>query len=129
MKVLVSLKENLNKMRMIEDTKDDFDIQVEEYEEVVKKFKSKNRKCYDFLTKADENYQAAVGAFVRRMIKEEEFPQEFRKTTLQMLCKGKGPAEVLKKIRFLHLKSFLPMPVSGEQQCLPGGWSAWPLDR
>ena len=84
-------------MRMIEDTKDDFDIQVEEYEEVVKKFKSKNRKCYDFLTKADENYQAAVGAFVRRMIKEKEFPHEFRKTTLQMLWKSKGPAEVLKK--------------------------------
>ena len=42
------------------------------------------------------------------MIEEEVFPDEFRKTTLQMLWKGKGPAEALKKSRFLHLKSFLP---------------------
>ena len=36
------------------------------------------------------------------------FPDEFRKTILQMLWKGKGPAEVLKNSRFLHMKSFLP---------------------
>ena len=42
------------------------------------------------------------------MVKEEVFPLEFRKTTLQMLWKGKGPAEILKNSRFLHLKSFLP---------------------
>ena len=43
-----------------------------------------------------------------RMIKEEEFPNQFRETTLQMIWKSKGPAEILKNNRFLHLKTFLP---------------------
>ena len=42
------------------------------------------------------------------MIKEETFPDEFRKTILQMIWKGKGPAEVLKNSRFLHMKPILP---------------------
>ena len=107
-KVHVSLKENLHKMRMMEDTKEEFDVDMDEYEEVLEKFKRKDTKCYDFLTKAGENYQTAIGGFIRRMIREEVFPQDFRRTILQMLWKGKGPAEVLKNSRFLHLKSFLP---------------------
>ena len=99
-KVLVSLKENLHRMRMMEDTKEEFDVEIEEYEDVLNKFKKKDTKCYDLLTKAGENYQTAVGSFIRRMIKEEVFPQDFRRTTLQMLWKGKGPAEVLKTAVF-----------------------------
>ena len=42
------------------------------------------------------------------MIREEQFPDQFRETTLQMIWKSKGPAEILKNNCFLHLKSFLP---------------------
>ena len=42
------------------------------------------------------------------MIKEETFPKYFRKTTLQMIWKGKGSVDILKNSRFLHMKSFLP---------------------
>ena len=107
-KVLVTLKENLHKMRMKEDTLDEFKVDIEEYEEVVEKFKNKDTKSYDFLVKAGDSYQLAIGNFVKRMIEEEVFPLEFRKTILQMLWKGKGHAEVLKNSRFLHMKSFLP---------------------
>ena len=95
-------------MRMKEDTFDEFEIESEEYEEVVRKFKAKDTKSNDFLVKADQKYQEAMGNFKKRMIKKEEFPSAFRKTTLQMLWKGKGPAEVLNNSRFLHMKSFLP---------------------
>ena len=107
-KVIFLLKEYLHNMRMKEDTEDEFDIDSEEYEEVVKKFKANNTKSYDFLVKSDKKYQEAIGNFVKRMIREEKFPSEFRQTTLQMLWKGKGPAEVLKNSCFLHMKSFLP---------------------
>ena len=107
-KVIVSLKENLHNMRMKEDTKDEFEVELDEYEAVLDKFKRKDTKSYDFLVKAATNYQGAIGRFVKRMIEEEIFPEEFRRTTLQMLWKGKGTPEVLKNSRFLHLKSFLP---------------------
>ena len=107
-KVIVHLKEKLHAMRMKKVTIDEFDIETEEYKEVVKRFTAKDTKSYDFLIKADEKYQEAMGNFIKRMIKKEEFPSEFRKTTLQMLWKGKGPAEVLKNSRFLHMKSFVP---------------------
>ena len=107
-KVIVQMKEVLHDLRMKEDTMKEFEIEPEEYEEVGKKFKAKDTKSYDFLVKADQKYQEAMGNFIRRMIKEEKFPSDFRKTTLQMLWKGKGPAEVLKNSRFLHMKSFLP---------------------
>ena len=40
-KVIVALKEKLHNMRMEEDTKEEFKVDIEEYEEVVEKFKRK----------------------------------------------------------------------------------------
>ena len=46
------------------------------------------------------------------MIDIEEFPTQFRKTLLNMIWKQKGPAEVLKNNRFIHLKEhYLPRTV------------------
>ena len=45
----------------------------------------------------------------KRIIENEEFPASFRKTILFMIWKQKGPAEVLKNSRFIHMKEgFLP---------------------
>ena len=69
-------------------------------------------KSYDFLLKAGQNYQDAIYNLCKRMIKEEEFPMRFRKTMLFMLWKQKGPQEVLKNNRFIHLKEhYLPRTV------------------
>ena len=53
---------------------EEFKVDIEEYEEVVEKFKRKDTKSYDFLVKAGESYQLAIGGFVKRMIEEEVFP-------------------------------------------------------
>ena len=42
------------------------------------------------------------------MIKEETFPEEFRKILLQMIWRGKGLADILKNSRFIHMKMVLP---------------------
>ena len=43
------------------------------------------------------------------MVENEEFPLSFRKTILFMIWKQKGPADVLKNSRFIHIKEgFLP---------------------
>ena len=70
-KVIVELKEILHELRMKEDTKNEFMVDEEEYKDVVNKFKRKDTKSYDFLVKAGEKYQEAVGKFVKRMIEEE----------------------------------------------------------
>ena len=43
-----------------------------------------------------------------KLTKTETFPEDFRKTVLQMIWKGKGAAAVLKNSRFFHMKTFLP---------------------
>ena len=75
---------------------------------VVKVFKSKNSRSYDFLVKSGNKYQEAIGHLVVKMIKTESFPDNFRNTLLHMIWKGKGGAEVLKNSRFVHMKTFLP---------------------
>ena len=42
------------------------------------------------------------------MIGEESFLDDFRKTLLHMIWKGKGGADVLKNSGFIHMKIFLP---------------------
>ena len=64
---------------------------------------------YDFLLKSGKNYQEVMFQFCKRMIEDEDFPISFRKTILYMIWKQKGPAEILKNNRFIHMKeSFLP---------------------
>ena len=105
---LFKLKENLHNMRMSEDTKDEFVVHEDEYKEVIKVFAKKDTKSYDFLLKAAQEYIEAIGRVCIKMINNEQFPEQFRETTLQMIWKSKGPAEILKNNRFLHLKSYLP---------------------
>ena len=60
--------------------------------------KRKNTKRYDFLVKSGKKYQEAVGHLVMKLTKTETFPEDFRKTVLHMIWKGKGAAAVLKTV-------------------------------
>ena len=105
---IAKFKEILHSMRMLEDTNGEFEIEEDEFKDVVEVFKRKDTKSYDFLVKSGKKYQEAIGHLVMKLIKTETFPDEFRKTVLHMIWKGKGAAEVLKNSRFVHMKSFLP---------------------
>ena len=109
MENIYKLKEALHDMRMLENTKDEFDIEEDEYKDVVEAFKRKDTKSYDFLVKWGKKYQEAMGHIVMKLIKTETFPEDFRKTVLHMIWKGKGEAAVLKNSRFVHMKTFLPV--------------------
>ena len=47
----------------------------------------------------------------KRIIDNEEVPENFRKTLLIMIWKRKGPMDVLKNNRFLHMKEVLARSV------------------
>ena len=45
--------------------------------------------------------------FCKDMVEKIDFPKGFRKTILYIIWKQKGPAEVLKNSRFIHMKEAL----------------------
>ena len=100
----LELKQFLHNLRMKEEDMEDFDITVEDYNEVMIKFGTKSTKSYDFLLKSGKQYKAAVYKMCREMILQEEFPTSFRRTVLHMIWKSKGPAEILQNNRFIHMK-------------------------
>ena len=89
--------------------KDDegFEVTKEDFDAVIEKLKKKTTKAYDFLTKADEDYQDAIFLLCKKFIEEEEFPDMFKETLLYMIWKRKGSAATLKNNRFIHLKHHL----------------------
>ena len=80
---------------------------MDDFKEVVEKFKKKKTKTYDFLLKANEDYQEAIYDLCKLFIDKEEFPLKFRQTVLHMISKRKGSVEMLKNNRFLHMKNYL----------------------
>ena len=74
----------MHSLRMLESNKEEFEIEKEEFNDLIKHFAKKDTKSYDFLLKAGDSYKEAMFNFCNRMIQEEQFPEEFRKTMLQM---------------------------------------------
>ena len=89
---------------MEEEDTEGLEIDWDDFAGVVKKFESKKTKSYDFLLKSGDRYKKAMYNLCKNMIEKEEFPKSFRKTILAMIWKQKGPMEVLKNSRFIHMK-------------------------
>ena len=104
-------KENqLEKMNNYDD-EDELEVEEDDFNEVLKKFSIKNTKTYDFLLKAGDKYKKVTFKLCKRVIENEEIPDNFRKTTLYMIWKLKGPMNILKNNRFLHMKSVMARTV------------------
>ena len=99
----------LNKMK--EKNGEAFELNEDDFDKVIEKFKSKPTKTYNFLIKTGEKYQAAIFDLCKVMIEEEEFPTSFRKTVLYMIWKRKGSMDILSNNRFLHMKEVLARTV------------------
>ena len=88
-----------------------FSVDFEDFENVLAKFTMKSTKTYDFLLYAGDKYKTAMYKLCKRIIDEEDIPDCFRMTTLIMIWKRKGPMDMLKNNRFLHMKSVLARTV------------------
>ena len=98
------LRKSIHNKRMEKCEDDDFMIDKDDFEAVLKKFSSKSTRTYDFLLKASEEYKDSIFQLCMKFFEKEEFPEKFRKTILFMIWKRKGGAEVLSNNRFIHLK-------------------------
>ena len=90
---------------------DDLVVEEDDFDEVLDKFSKKNTKTYDFLLKAGSKYKTVMFKLCKRVIEKEEIPESFRKTTLYMSWKMKGPMNILKNNRFLHMKNVMARTV------------------
>ena len=105
----VLLRKTIHELRMQEEDTEGFEIEKDDFEEVMKKFGSKKTRSYDFLLNSGGKYKESMFNLCKKMIEKEEFPNSFQKTMLYMIWKQKGPAEILKNSRFIHMKEgFLP---------------------
>ena len=100
----VKLESELHEVLMADETDKDTNINKEDFDKVVQKFKQKKKPTYQFLTKAGDSYQESIYRLCSRMIRDEDFPKIFSETLLKQLWKRKGRREVLDHHRFLHLR-------------------------
>jgi hypothetical protein len=70
---------------MLDDTDMETTIDKENFQEVVAKFKKKNKKSFHFLTKSGAKFQNSVFKLSKRMVDEESFPTDFAMTTLHQV--------------------------------------------
>lgn len=63
------------------------------------------------MIKSGDRYKRAIFKLCQRVIDKEEVPDSFRKTVLVMIWKRKGPMDILRNNRFLHMKDVLARSV------------------
>ena len=107
-KLIVNLMDELHIKRMKEEDDEPMEVTKEEFDETVKRFEKKNKRSYDFLTKASNSYQNSVFKLCKRLIQDEEFPERFFETILHQIWKHEFPREDLSNQRYLHIKDWLP---------------------
>ena len=107
-KQAVDIKELVHNIWMEEESRDDFEVTEDTFDEAVKELAKKNKRSYDFLTKAGRGFKETIFKLIKRMIAEEVFPEKFFKATLCQLWKRKGSVANLNNHRYLHMKDWLP---------------------
>ena len=101
------MKAKLHEMMMEDNDDEDFDIENDDFNEVIDKFRRKSTKAYDLILKSHVKYQEAIFELCKFFIMKEDFPDKFQKTVLHMIKKKGGRAEILKPNRFIHMKEGL----------------------
>ena len=77
---MVKLRRDIQLENMKDTSGESFEIDEDDFNNVLAKFKSKTTKTYDFLLKAGTKYQSAIFELCKMMIEKEQFPQSFKQT-------------------------------------------------
>ena len=93
-KELLGFQSDLHDHMMEDETDKETTITETEFDEVVWKFKRKNKKSFHFLTKSGDLFQNSIYKLCRRMIKEESFPKDFSSTVLFQLWEKRADEKI-----------------------------------
>ena len=110
---MAKMKEKLHEYRMNNRLEEGFMADKDVFDTVVDKFKRNNKRNYDFLTKASEEFKDSIFKLSKRIIEKETVPDKFRNTILHQIWKKKPGTkkEDLEANRFIHCKEWLPRTV------------------
>ena len=113
MEKMFEMRKTLNEERLSENVGEGFKASKDVYDQVLAKFKSNNKRSYDFLIRASEEYKDSIFLLCKRIIESESIPDKFRESTLHQIWKRKPGTrkEDLDANRYIHCKDWLPRTV------------------
>ena len=91
---------------MNQNDKDLWELDRNTFKIVTDKIKVKSKNVFNLFNRAGPAYKEAIFQYMAKLIKKEEIPREYSKTTLFQIWKKKGSALDLKNMRFVHLRSW-----------------------
>ena len=113
MEKMFAMRKTLNEERLHENVGEGFKASKDVYDQVLAKFKSNNKRSYDFLIRASDEYKDSIFLLCKRIIESESIPDKFRESTLHQIWKRKPGTrkEDLDANRYIHCKDWLPRTV------------------
>ena len=104
----VRLKDLVHEVRMAEDPEDDIKFSPEIFENSLKELKKKNKDKYEFVLKSGSDLKLALFKLFNLVWTFEEKPEQWRKTGIIQLYKGKGERNEFGNQRNIHTKVDIP---------------------
>ena len=105
---IIEVKEIMHEIRMKEYIDDDEQLTDEDFGDLLKTLKKKNKDKYQFLLKAGTDYLRVIYSLFKKVWESERKPQQWEETVAHQLYKGKGKIYEFKNQRFVHTKSENP---------------------
>ena len=104
----VRLKDLVHEVRMAEDPDDDIKFSPEIFENSLQELKKKNKDNYEFVLKSGSDLKLALFKLFNLVWTYEEKPEQWRKTGIIQLYKGKGERNEFGNQRNIHTKVDIP---------------------
>ena len=98
-----NIEEN-NKRIMEKKNKEEYKLDKDLYNKVVKRINDKGMRIVDFLNKSGDKYKEAIFWYMKKIISNETTPFAISYTTLIPIWKKKGSALDLNMMRYVHTK-------------------------
>ena len=102
------MKDLIHSLRMEENLENDVEFAEKLFENSIKELKKKNGKKYEFIVKSGKSFKEALYNLFCLVWNTEEKPEQWRKTTIIQLYKGKGERSEFQNQRNIHSKLDIP---------------------
>ena len=104
----VELIDRIHETRMTETVEDDIELTSTIFENSLKEIEKKNKKKYEFILNGGDDLKNALFKLCCMVWKTEDKPEQWRKTLIIQLFKGKGERNEFSNQRNIHTKMDAP---------------------
>ena len=104
----IKVKEIIHNVRMNEEIEDDESFSEDDFKNLMKILKLKNKEKYQFILKSGTDYLRVLYSLFKKIWDNETKPKQWEKTVAHQLYKGKGKQNEFSNQRFIHTKDQNP---------------------